>query len=230
MLSEIEDLIEKKSIFIKSGYLLASFISPTDNELQPYSLFLPDDFDPKKKYNLLMVLHGSGVDELSPVKKAGEGFSDKGFIIFGPRGRGLSDEYKGQSEIDSIDLLKIMQEMFQIDETYVFGFSMGGYGVWRLTFKYPEYFDKAIIIAGYAFKRGRNNAEDDMRNFVGKSKDIAYFVMHGTDDHAVAIEPTDEFIEVLKNEGYNVEYTRVEGGGHGNFSFDKELISWFMKF
>ena len=54
--------------------------------------------------------------------------------------------------------------------------------------------------------------------------------MHGTDDHAVAIEPTDEFIEVLKNEGYKVEYPRVEGGGHGNFSFDKELISWLMKF
>ncbi|MHA1543409.1 MAG: hypothetical protein ACTSQH_10585, partial [Candidatus Hodarchaeales archaeon] len=88
--------------------------------------------------------------------------------------------------------------------------------------KYPEYFDKAIIIAGYAFKKDRNIPEDDMRNFIGKSKDIAYFVMHGTDDHAVAIGPTDEFIEALKKEDYNVEYVRVEGGGHGNFSFEKE--------
>ncbi len=226
----IKEIEEKKSIFIKGGYLLASFLSPTDNELQPYSIYLPDDFDPKEKYNLMMVFHGSGVDELFPVKMAGEGFGDKGFIIFGPRGRGLSDEYKGQSEIDSVDILKIMQEMFQIDETYAFGFSMGGYGAWRLTFKYPEYFDKAIIIAGYAFKKDRNIPEDDMRNFIGKSKDIDYFVMHGTDDHAVAIGPTDEFIEVLIKECYNVEYIRVEGGGHGNFSFDKELVSWLMKF
>ena len=69
------------------------------------------------------------------------------FIVVGPRGRGLSDYYIGQTEKDVFEVVELTKKMFKIKKTIILGFSMGGYGVWRLTFLYPDIWDgKCILI------------------------------------------------------------------------------------
>lgn len=40
------------------------------------------------------------------------------------------------------------------------------------------------------------------------------------------IKDTDDFMEKLKADGYDVEYIRVDSGGHGNFSVKKMVMKW----
>jgi predicted esterase len=235
MLQTINDSIKNcaknKSIFTKSGYSLAAIKSPFDNTLQPYSLVFPGKYDSEKEYTLLVSLHGSGVDEVGFLRYMGEKLGELGvtsLILVGPRGRHLSDHYSGQSEIDVVDIITNAKKMFKIKSTLIFGFSMGGYGTWRMTLKHPELFDGAFIAAG--FPSFGTNEDDDMRNHIGKTNDVDFFVIHGTADRSVSIKSTDEFIEKLKKAGYSVRYERIEGEDHGNLSIEKYVPQWLGKY
>jgi predicted esterase len=218
--------MEHGSIYTEEGYILSAFRSPRDGTTQPFSIYLPERFEAKKSYNLLVGLHGSGVSEVGFLRWTARTYKGADFIILGPRGRDLSAWWLGETEVDVADLVALTKQLFNIKRILLFGFSMGGYGVWRMSFLYPELFDAAICVSGSPYAFVDNTTENDMRNHIGKGKDIEYLVIHGTEDRAVEIEATDAFIERLKEAGYDIEYIRVDGGGHGNFSVTEILQKW----
>ena len=234
--SDIEELtalydrtIEHGSIYTEGGYILSAFRSPRDGTLQPFSIYLPENFDPDKPHHLLVGLHGSGVSEVGFLRWTARTYEDSGYIILGPRGRDLSAWWLGETELDTADLIALAKRLFAVDKTLVYGFSMGGYGVWRMSFLHPELFDAAICVSGRPSSPVDNVPENDMRNHIGKGKDLSYLVIHGTADRAVEIADTDAFIEKLKAAGYDVEYTRVDGGGHGDFDVKDMIRDWLKK-
>jgi hypothetical protein len=216
-----------ETIYAGKGYLLSAFTSPIDSSLQPFSIVLPRGFDPAKTYHLSVGLHGSGVDEVGFIQRNADE-EQENHITIGPRGRDFSGWWRGKDQEDVAHLIRLVKEMFNIDRTLCYGFSMGGYGVWRMSFLYPDLFEAAICIAGTPSARGPDPA-DDMRTHIGKGKDISYLVIHGTDDHALDIKPTDEFVGMLKEAGYNVTYVRVSGAGHGNFDPGPTLDKWLRE-
>lgn len=220
---------EKGSLFNTSGYQLAAVMSSQDSTLQPYSLYLPDGFDPDIAFPLIVALHGSGVDEVRFCQSAGHRFAPHPAIILAPRGRDLSAWYMGQTEQDVVDAIQAIKSMFNISETLLYGFSMGGYGAWRMAFLHSGLFEGAMIISGTPIP-GRNAIpENRMTELVGHGKDIRYLVIHGTDDRAVPIEETDAFVDELLQHGYRIEYHRVKGGGHGNFSTQEKVMDWLKQ-
>ncbi|MGB2960481.1 MAG: hypothetical protein WBD30_16475 [Bacteroidota bacterium] len=225
--SMVRDYESRQTIYASEGYLLSAFRSPIDSSLQPFSIVLPRNFDPAKRYNLHVGLHGSGVDEVGFIRNVTDE-EQEDHITIAPRGRDLSGWWRGQDQEDAADLVSLVKEIFQIDRTLCLGFSMGGYGVWRMSFLHSELFDGAICIAGTPSHHGPD-PDDDMRTQIGKGKELAYLVIHGTDDHAVDIKQTDEFIGMLEEAGYHVTYVRVPGGGHGNFDPGPTLDKWLRE-
>lgn len=217
------------SIYTEGGYILSAFRSPRDGTLQPFSIHVPEKFDPGKSYDLLVGLHGSGVSEVGFLQWTARTYANTDFIILGPRGRDLSAWYLGETELDVADLVALAGRLFNVDNTLVYGFSMGGYGVWRMSFLHPELFDAAICVSGRPSSPRNSTPENDMRNHIGKGKNLKYLVIHGTDDRAVEIADTDAFIEQLKAAGYDIEYIRVDGGGHGNFEVKEMVQKWLKK-
>ncbi|UCD43918.1 MAG: prolyl oligopeptidase family serine peptidase [Candidatus Bathyarchaeota archaeon] len=217
------------SIFNVGGYVLAAFESPIDGSLQPYSLMLPSGFDESETYDLVVVLHGSGVDEIDSVREAQSKYNARERIVVGPRGRGLSDFWVGDTEKDTIHLLGVLDDMFHIDRTLLAGFSMGGYGCWRLSLLHPECFDAVIVGSGIPYNARMNLPEYDMRDKIGAGKDTPYLVVHGTDDQSIDIEHTDEFVNLLEESGYDVTYIRVEGGGHADLSVTADVYQWLRE-
>lgn len=233
MLDELAELydtfLEHGSIYVEAGYLLSAFLSPLDLTLQPFSIYLPKDFDPANPYHLVVALHGSGVDEVGFLHEAAGTFAGQGMIILGPRGRGLSDFYTGTTEEDVVDLVQLVQELFDVDKTICYGFSMGGYGSWRLGFLHPDLFDGAVVVSGVPYNPRQNTAENDMRNRIGQAIELPFLVIHGTDDPVLAIETTDEFVARLQEAGYSIVYRRVSGGGHANFSVGGTVRTWLSE-
>lgn len=228
---ELQSLLEEckrnRSIYQRSGYLLTAYLSPIDNTLQPFSFFLPAGFSPQKSYDLIVALHGSGVDEVSLVQTVSQRLAKKPSVIVGPRGRGLSDWYIGNSEEDVIDVIQTVKEMFQINQTILLGFSMGGYGAWRISFHHPECFDGIVIISGTPSLRPEF-PQYDLHNQIGTPNNLPYLVFHGADDPAALVQLTDEFVKVLKQAGYNIEYIRMERGGH-DINVTKTVTEWLKK-
>lgn len=236
VMNDIEELTalydhatEYGSIYTETGYILSAFRSPRDGTFQPFSIYLPEKFDPGRSYDLLVGLHGSGVSEVGFLRWTARTYADRGFIILGPRGRDLSAWWLGETEIDVANLVALTKRLFNVDKTLVVGFSMGGYGVWRMSFLHPELFDAAICVSGIPYPETDRTEDNDMRNHIGKGKDISYLVIHGTEDRAVEIEATDAFIDELKAAGYDVEYIRVDGGGHGNFDVTDMVQDWLKR-
>lgn len=224
--SSIAEIEEHGSIYHGSGYVLSAFESPIDGSLQPYSLLLPPGFDPDSDYDLVVMLHGSGVDEVDSLYEAQSNFNARTCIILGPRGRGLSDFWVGDTETDSIHIIETVQRMFNVDKTLLGGFSMGGYGCWRFFLRHPELFDAVAVMSGMPYNPRVNLPEYDMRDKTGSGKDTPIYVAHGTADQSIPIEYTDSFVRQLEDEGYDVTYLRIEGAGHADYSIGAQVYSW----
>ncbi len=220
-----------QNIYSKTGYVRTAFRSETDGTLQPYSLFLPDNFKFFQPHKLIVALHGSGVDEVGFMQVVGKMFADLGYVVASPRGRDLSDWYVGQTETDIRDMMDTLKEMFSIDKTLLFGFSMGGYGVWRLTFKFPTFFDCAVIGSGAINYEciGEIPAEYTLPPR-DAARYIPYLVMHGTEDRSVPFKEVKEFVETLKSEGFDITFEVFEGAGHGNYDCWNELANWLKRY
>jgi predicted esterase len=225
----IDTFVNQKTLFKNPGHLLSAFKSSIDSNLRPFSIILPENFDISLPHTLFIVLHGSGVDEIESIKSAAKDFGNNNFIFIAPRGRNLSSWYGGDSETDFLDMLKEVRRVFNIDKTVIYGFSMGGYGVWRFALKYPELFDAGVVVSGTPFNPHDEKPENDMNTFFNTTKKIPFLVLHGTADRSLDISYTDKFVEKLKSKGFVVDYTRVEGGGHDNFSSKKFVADWLLK-
>ncbi len=119
-------------------------LSARDGTLQFYNVHLPADWDPQKTYPLLLNLHGAtptsplfyltrvagGIDSRSPERK--------GYHAM-PFGRGNSS-YRDIGEIDVLEAYDDVHRTFNIDpeRRYLYGFSMGGSGTWRIARRTPD--------------------------------------------------------------------------------------------
>lgn len=232
LLLELISKCESKGHFYYDlDFITTAFESPDDKTLQPYSIGFPENFNKNLEYNFIIALHGSGVDEIGFAKFITKNFQEMGFNYFvvAPRGRTLSDHYTGQTEKDVFAMIESIREIFHVNKMLIFGFSMGGYGVWRLTFLYPESFDIAIIGSGSPKHPWKDGPEMDIRPLRTNAKHINYLVLHGTEDRAVPIESTREFVELLQEEGFKVTFEEFEGAGHGNYDPGEVIVKWLKK-
>ena len=116
--------------------------------------------------------------------------------------------------------------MYKISRTVIYGFSMGGYGVWRTTFHHPNLFDAAIVGSGSPRSPWSDKPELDVRSMRHTAKHIPYLVMHGTQDRAVNYDDAKEFADKLKTEGFNITFKSYMGSGHANYNPKEAIIEW----
>lgn len=119
--------------------------------------------------------------------------------------------------------------MFNINKTILYGFSMGGYGVWRMSLLHPEFFDLAVCASGSPVPFIGDEKNYNMNNFIGRGKNISFLVMHGTEDNAIKINNVDNFVRKLKENNYDIEYVRIKGAGHGNYKSKVLVNTWLVK-
>lgn len=143
-----------------SGDLLLAYRSDVDQKLQPFRLFVPEPFDPARKYPLIVTLHGASGNEntqfdayrdpRSGLSVATTQAQSRGYIVASPNGRGPFGGYRGNSEKDVLDVLDRVRAMYPIEDRHTFltGHSMGAGGTWAIGFKYPAKWAALGPIAG----------------------------------------------------------------------------------
>ncbi len=215
-------------------------------EVLKYRLLKPADFDPDKKYPLVVFLHGAGergddnsaqlvhcMSEfctaerrqqypcyvLAPQCPTEQKWADVDWT---------SDKPDFPEQISrSLNLTMQVVEAMLADaavaknRVYIAGLSMGGYGTWDALARRPELFAAAIPICGGA-------SVEQVRAF----KHIPLWCFHGSADNVVNVERSRELIAALKAAGGEPRYTEYPEVGHNSWTqtfASEETFQWLFQ-
>jgi predicted esterase len=226
----IADLTADRPVFAgRNGIFRHAHVSSIDGTTQPYSVAIPEDYDPAGQYPLLVMLHGSGVDERGFIRESAVLVSGLNWIAMAPQARGLSDWYQGDSGRDVFECIDDVCKRYAVDpdRIFLYGFSMGGYGAWRLGLGHAERF-AGVAVASAPLSRG----EEDLTPLLQSVENLPLFVVHGTADTAISVEEARRAVAILRDRDYPaLTYLELEGAGHGGYAvrFALQLRKWLRK-
>ncbi len=216
-----------------------------DGEKLKYRLLKPADFDPDKKYPLVVFLHGAGErgdDNAAQLVHCMAAFCTAEHrqqypcYVLAPQCPNKqkwadvdwsSDKPDFPKKISrSLDLtMQVVDEMLAdaaVDKNrvYIAGLSMGGYGTWDALARRPELFAAAIPICG-------GGSVETVAAF----KDIPLWCFHGGADNVVNVEMSRKMIAALKAAGGEPRYTEYPGVGHNSWTqtfASEETFQWLF--
>lgn len=185
-------------------------------QAMPYRLLVPANHDPDIRYPLHIFLHGigeRGTDNEKQLSVGGEWFiqdsvreSYPAFIVFPqcPPSRYWFDRDIMATLKALIDTL---QQKYGLDEQRITigGFSMGAYGTFALTARYPGLFKSAVAISG--------DGDEEQAEFMAKTK---WRIFAGEKDNVVASDKTKKMATALQLAGAAVDFTLYPDADHTN--------------
>ncbi|MFK8029103.1 MAG: alpha/beta hydrolase-fold protein [Gammaproteobacteria bacterium] len=202
----------------KTGPYRRGFKSDLDGTYQPYTIRLPENYNPDKSYPLLVFLHGSGQDEQKLLNKKR---SNGNFIELAPYGRDRFQAYASpESQIDIVEAINNVAAFFPVDKDKVVigGFSMGGYGAMRAFYENPTLYQGIAVFAGHP-----NLASEWLGEEHPNFRDAKYllefsgqpvFIYHGIKDAALDVKLMQETAVELESAGAMVTTSWPEDKGH----------------
>src|SRR6478609_3782939 len=122
--------------------------------VQPYSVCLPATYAPGRKLPLPLLLHSLalGQNQFAAIgpRLLHQVCEDRDSVVVTPLARGPSCWYLDEGELDVWEVWARVAEQLGTDpnRTVIAGYSMGGYGVYKLALAYPEVFAQAVVLAG----------------------------------------------------------------------------------
>jgi predicted esterase len=195
-----------------------AFKSAYDGTYQPYTIKLPANYDPGKKYPLLVFLHGSGQDEQ---KLLNDARSDGSFIELAPFARDMYRCYSSDSsQKDIIEAIEDVCKHFAVDKTrmVIGGFSMGGYGALRTYYEHPAMYKGVAVFAGHPSLAtewlGEGHPDFLNEKYLSAFSGIPVFIYHGRKDGALPVQQAVLLIQQLKQHGATVTDRLVDTKGH----------------
>lgn len=222
------------------------------NDTLPYRILYPKDFDPQKKYPLVMVLHGAG--ERGDNNQAQLAYGSKLFwvnqekypaivvfpqcpkdsywsnvnIVTGESGkRTFHFQKSGEPTKAMKSLLGLLQQLedsgnIDKDRMYLGGLSMGGMGTFELLCRKPRTFAAAFPICG-------GGAPETASKYARKVEGI--WVFHGEKDSIVPVEHSRVMAGAIEKAGGDVKLTVYPNVDHNSWDYafsELELLPWLF--
>lgn len=205
-------------------------MSAIDDSEQPFALWVPRSYSHRKKYPLIVALHGSDAGHRMIPEECFQ-MHRRGFredvIFLSPFGRGDID-YRGPGEADIWDTMNWVKSHYSIDSRrqYLTGLSMGGFTAWSLAAAYPDQWAAIAPVCG-----GGEVAQ------VKALKDVPVWCVHGERDELVPIRYSRVLVAELQRLGYPHRYDELKGWGHHSWPWlydtdrkEDSLADWFLQF
>ena len=216
-----------------------------------YQVYVPANWNKNQKWPVVLFLHGAGergedgvvqteVGIGTAIRKKNERFP--AVVVF-PQCRKDVWWLAPEMEAQAMKALEQSVKEFNGDtqRTYLTGISMGGYGTWGISQKYPNKFAEIAPVCGglKVPERLRNSPgmpvqPEGVDLYAEAAKKIGKtptWIFHGGADAVVPVEGSQKMNEALKAAGGNVKYTEYPGINHN--SWDKayaepELMTWML--
>ncbi len=219
------------------------------NGQMPYVLYVPMDYNPEKKYPVLLFLHGAGERGSSgdiatlTANVIKDAFKQQGtpleeVIIVMPQcpittqwvNTPWSDGNYSTGNVEESAAVKTAFKIFKDvtsefstdpDRYYVSGVSMGGFGTWDMLIRHTDTFAAGMPICG-----GGDASQ------AKKLKNVPIYTIHGDADGIVPVDGTREMVNAIKNAGgTKITYYEVAGAGHDVWTIpgtDMKYFNWLF--
>ncbi|MDO4641198.1 MAG: PHB depolymerase family esterase [Neisseria sp.] len=192
---------------IVDDFKQAEFKDPASGVTVKYNLFVPKNYDPKKRYPLVMFIHDAGATN-SNVRNAllqGDGatsFASPEFqakhpaFVLAPQYDHtiVNDNSDDPVDLDpTINLIKQLERQYRIDDKriYTTGQSGGAMMSIAMNIKYPDFFAASYIVAGQwapekTAPMAKNKlfilvSQDDAKAYPGENAITEVLAKHGAD-------------------------------------------------
>lgn len=216
-----------------------------------YRVFVPRGWSKKKKWPVVLFLHGAGErgDDNTAQTRVGigpailrqqESFPSIVVLPQCPRNRWWTDP-----EMQTLALKALEQTATELrgdgKKTYLTGLSMGGYGSWVMAAANRKTFAAIGVVCGGVrpppglklpeAARSLDNEPDPYGAVATKIGSTPVWIFHGGADPVVPVTESRKMVEALKARKGNVRYNEYEGIGHN--SWDKayaepEFFRWLL--
>ncbi len=208
----------------------------------PYRLLLPQNYDNKIAYPVILYLHGAagrGDDNLKPLDWGPRLIADEQkrgrhdfFLIVPqcPRGGGWAEVTLGGGTGESSSL-KLALELatnalpreFNLDSKrlYLTGVSMGGHATWTLLCRQSAGFAAAVPVCA-----GGSDSQVNDRN-----TKVPVWVFHSDDDHLVPVRQARDLVKAWRAHGGVARYTEYTGLKHSSWKrayTEPEMYDWLF--
>lgn len=122
-------------------------------QLQPYALYVPPGAPPAEGWGMTLLLHSLSANQnqySASRNQAQLGARGGGNLVVTPSGRGPDGFYAGVAEADTFETWADVARRYPVnpDRAIVSGYSMGGYGTYRLLARYPDLFSAGFSVVG----------------------------------------------------------------------------------
>lgn len=219
--------------------------------LQPYALWIPDGYDADSPNPLVLNMHSLSVHHnqyrggaSSPPSYASfyEQIGDRlDAIVFTPLGRGPDGWYLDEGLIDTMEAWSDVVSHYRVDpdRTVVTGYSMGGYGTYRLSTILPDSFASAVSVVGPPGNGiwpypgpppGGEDSPDWTYPQLEATKNIPFWITHGVLDELVPVLGVRQQAARFAELGHEYRFALHPGEDHLSFAFKDEWsreASWF---
>lgn len=213
----------------------------------PYRVMLPANYDPAKKYPLVVYLHGMGergTDNKEQLRNFIWYFTteknrrDYPCFVLIPQHSKADQSFLGSERARSnkmmlavFSVMKKLEKTYSIDgrRRYLIGISSGAWATWEAIVTYPKLFAAAVPIAGY--KRFNEFDEKDRKREIANIKDLPIWAFHGSDDEWIPAMYARMTVSTLKNGGGNPRYTEFKGIGHicwNELQYVTDFMPWLF--
>ncbi len=233
------------------GFLRLVYKDDVDDSWQFCRVYLPPDYDPARKWPLVVSLHGYFPGNPPyvnwwDVDRRHHGIADThNVIVLEPHARGNA-RYVGIGENDVLRSIQMAQQRLAIDPNRILltGYSMGGSGTWRIGTRHPEIFAAIAPVFGATDYRATISDEDlarltpydrlalERRSPLAQAETLLttpVFLNHGDADLLVSVEQSRYAARLLQRWGYDIRYWEHPGLGHGGLGSEDEMMRWFLK-
>ncbi len=229
---------------LPSGPQVLTYLSDLDDSEQPYSIYIPKQYDETKKYPLVVMLHGAGSNHRLAMRRVfgksnlpGENdveaslyfpkWKDIDMIVVAPYARGTAG-YQGFVEKEVMDMLTDVKHRFSIDENrmYLTGLSMGGGGTLWIGLSHPDLWAAIAPVCP--------SPPHGLDVFAPNALNMAVQFVHGDADPTVPVSISRDWVARLKAlDSPVVEYLELPGVDHWSWVQAYEngrIFDWFSKF
>ncbi len=192
-----------------------------------YLVSLPDGFDGKKLFPMIVFLHGAGErgDDIEQVKinalpkYIAEGRKYPAIVISPQCPDGM---VWNNIAFELKDLIDFAAEKYHADRDRISltGLSMGGFGTWELIQLFPGLFSAAAPVCG-----------GGMAWRCDVLKDLPIRAFHGKKDDVVPLKCSAEMVDAVNGCGGHAELTVFPKDGHNSWDsayLKTNVVDWLM--
>src|ERR1051325_1331539 len=210
----------------ESRFLARAFAS------MPCRLLVPRGYDAKKRYPLLVYLHGPGgigTDNLRQIRGGNGQVLDRfvreqmafpSFIVV-PQSKG--DGWADAAQLAKVpEVIAAVQKQYSIDprRLYIGGQSLGGFATYALVAAHPKLFAAAFVLSG--------GGDPSKASTLAR---VPFWILHGSADRIVPVDTAYKMRDAIRKAGGIARYTEFRGEGHPiwtHFAEENEVVEWLF--